>query len=143
MIFIALIIGAILIVAAIRNSQGALATALTTDAPGYVIWAAAIVAVGAIGFVPDLKPISRGLLALIVLVIFLRNYQTIISGFEAVDTSSTGSTSSTSSSNTSSGNTSTAISNFVTASSDLTSQMSNAQSSSGGFGSSGDPVEGF
>jgi len=137
MIFIALIIGAILIVAAIRNSQGALATALTTDAPGYVIWAAAIVAVGAIGFVPDLKPISRGLLALIVLVIFLRNYQTIISGFETVDTSSTGSTSSTSSSNTS-----TAISNFVTASSGLTSQMSNAQSS-GGFGSSGDPVEGF
>lgn len=87
MILILLLIGAVLVVSAIRNSQGALFTALSTDAPGFVIWAAAIVAVGAVGFIPGLKPVSRGLLALILLVIFLKNYQTIIAGFQGADKS--------------------------------------------------------
>lgn len=82
MILIALLIGVILIVAAIRNSQGSLFSALATDVPGFVVWAAAIFAVGAIGFVPGLKPISRGLLALVLVVLILRNYQQILAGFK-------------------------------------------------------------
>lgn len=81
MAFFVLFIGAILIVAAVRNSQGDLFTAIKTDAPDFAIWAAAIVALGVIGFVPGLKPISRGLLALVILVLILRNYQNIIAGF--------------------------------------------------------------
>lgn len=82
MILIALAIGIILIVAAVRNSQAALFDALKTDVPGYVVWAAAIVAVGAVGWVPGLRPVSRGLLALVILVIILRNYTTVLSGFQ-------------------------------------------------------------
>lgn len=82
MILVALLIGAILVVASIRGTQGVLFSALATDVPGYVVWAAAIVALGAIGFVPELKPISRGLLILVVIVIVLRNYQQIIAGFQ-------------------------------------------------------------
>ena len=59
-------------------------SALAKDGPGFVVWAAAIVAVGAIGFVPALKPFSRALLVLIVLVIVLNNYQAILNGFSAV-----------------------------------------------------------
>lgn len=81
MILVLLFIGAILVVAAIRNSQGALFTALSTDVPGFVTWAAAIFAVGAVGFVPGLRPVSRGLLALILTVIILKNYQQILDGF--------------------------------------------------------------
>lgn len=81
MIIIALLIGVILIVAAIRNSQDALFKALATDVPEFVVWAAAIFAVGAIGFIPGLKPISRGLLALIIIVIVLHNYKNILAGF--------------------------------------------------------------
>jgi hypothetical protein len=80
---LALLIGAVLIVAAIRNSHAALLTALRTDVPGFAVWAAAIIALSAIGFVPSLKPVSRALLALVLVVIILRNYQTILSGFQS------------------------------------------------------------
>lgn len=82
MILVALIIGAILIVAAVRNSQGALFAALGQDVPAFVVWAAAIFAIGAIGFVPGLKPVSRGLLILVIVVLILRNYQQILTGFQ-------------------------------------------------------------
>lgn len=81
MILIALFIGAILIVAAIRNSQGALFSALAQDVPDFVIWAAAILAIGAIGFIPNLKPVSRGILALVIVVIVMNNYQQILASF--------------------------------------------------------------
>jgi hypothetical protein len=92
MIFIALLIGAVLIVAAVRNSQGALATALVTDVPGYVVWGAAIFAVGAVGWIPGLKPVSRGLLALVLVVIVLNNYKAVLSGFQSAITTSEGQT---------------------------------------------------
>lgn len=82
MILVALLIGIILIVAAVRNSQGALFDALYQDVPGFVVWGAALFAIGAIGFIPDLKPVSRGLLILVIVVIVLHNYQKIIQGFQ-------------------------------------------------------------
>ena len=81
MAIIALFIGAVLIVAAFRNSQGALASQLMSDVPAFAIWAAAIVAVGLIGLVPVLRPFSKGLLVLVVVVLLLTNYQAILAGF--------------------------------------------------------------
>jgi len=83
MTLIILIIGAVMIVAAVRNSHGALFTALKTDVPAFTVWAAAILAVGAVGFIPGLKPVSRGLLGLVLMVIILRNYQNILNGFQS------------------------------------------------------------
>jgi hypothetical protein len=83
MLIVALLIGAILITAAIRNSQGALFSALATDAPDYVIWAAALFAVGAIGFIPGLKASSRLLMGLVITVLVLNNYKAIIAGFQS------------------------------------------------------------
>lgn len=80
MAFALLAIGAILLVAALRGTQGTLASALTTDIPGYAKWALAIVLIGAIGFIPNMRPISRALLALVLVVIVLHNYRTILSG---------------------------------------------------------------
>ena len=79
---IALAIGLVLIVAAVRNSQGALFTALEADVPKFVVWAGAIIAVGAIGAVPGLKPVSRWLLALVIVVIIVNNYQRLTKGFQ-------------------------------------------------------------
>lgn len=84
MTLVLLFIGIIIVVAAFRNSQGALFTALYEDVPGYVTWAAAIFAIGAVGFIPGLRPVSRGILALVIVVIVLRNYQNIIKGFQDV-----------------------------------------------------------
>lgn len=84
MTLIALIVGIVLIVAAIRGTEGALFGALLTDVPGFAVWGAALFAVGAVGFIPGLKPVSRGILALVILVILVNNYQTIINGFQGV-----------------------------------------------------------
>jgi hypothetical protein len=83
MLLAVLLIAVLLIVAAIRNSQKALFTALGQDVPGFIVWAAAIVAVGAVGYIPGLKGASRGLLALVLLVIILRNYSAVVAGFQA------------------------------------------------------------
>jgi len=81
MAFLALLIAVVLIVAAIRNTHGDLLSALGQDVPGFVVWGAAIFGVAVIGFIPGLKPVSRGLLALVVVVIVLTNYKNILAGF--------------------------------------------------------------
>lgn len=81
MAFLALLIAVVLIVAAIRNTHSQLLSALQQDVPGFVVWGAAIFGVAVIGFIPGLKPVSRGLLALIVVVLVLTNYKGILSGF--------------------------------------------------------------
>lgn len=84
MAFLIILIGTLLIVAAIRNTQSDLFAALGSDIPAFGVWAAAILALAMIGFVPGLRPISRGLLALVLLVIVLRNYQGIVAGFQGL-----------------------------------------------------------
>lgn len=84
MAFLAILIGVILIVAALRDTQGELFSALLADVPAFGVWAAAIFALSLVGFVPGLKPVSRGLLALVILVIVLRNYQNIITSFKGL-----------------------------------------------------------
>lgn len=81
MILPLILIGALLIVAGVRGTYRDLFNALGQDVPAFGLWAAAIVAVGAIGFVPGLKPVSRGLLALVITVIVINNYPKILQGF--------------------------------------------------------------
>lgn len=83
MVLVVLFLGAILLVAGVRGTYRDLFTALGTDVPGYIVWAAAIIALGAIGLVPGLKPISKGLLALVLIVLIVNNYQKIIAGFHS------------------------------------------------------------
>lgn len=82
MAFLALLIGVVLIVSAIRNTHGNLLSALIVDVPGFAIWGAALLAVSLIGFIPGLKPVSRGLLWLVLTVLILRNYKNILASFQ-------------------------------------------------------------
>jgi len=82
--FFLLLLGAILIIAALNNSQGALATELESDVPPFLKWGLAIGAIGGLGWVPGLQQISRWLLALVLVVIVLKNYQQMIAGFQAL-----------------------------------------------------------
>lgn len=84
MALIALLIAVVLIVSAIRGTQGDLMTALRQDVPAFAIWAAALFGVAVIGYVPGLKPVSRGLLALLVVVLILSNYQRLLAAFQGV-----------------------------------------------------------
>lgn len=113
MALIVVILGAVLIVAAIRNSHRTLFAALGQDVPGYVVWAAAILAIGIIGWIPGLTPLSRGLLALVIVVIVLNNYQSILNGFESAWTQPGGTSSNTSNSSQSSSDPLASFENFM------------------------------
>jgi hypothetical protein len=82
--FILLIIGTILLIAAIRNTHGDLGAALTTDVSGFFPWALALGVIGGLGFVPGLKTPTRWLLALVLVVLVLKNYTNIFSGFTSL-----------------------------------------------------------
>jgi branched-subunit amino acid permease len=74
--FALLTIGLILLVVSVRGTQNDLFDLLKSDVTGpnnYLYWVLAILAVGAVGYIPRLKPVSNAFLVLIVAVIFLRN----------------------------------------------------------------------
>lgn len=80
--FLIVIVGLILIVSAIRGTTGDLATDLATDVSGgFLKWLAAVIAIGALGYVPGLKEPSRYLLALVALVILLTTGKGFLSQF--------------------------------------------------------------
>lgn len=74
-------VAGVLIVSAFRNTQTQLATELETDLPGFGAWALAIIGVGALGWVPGMRVISRWLLALVIVVLVVKNYSALFSGF--------------------------------------------------------------
>jgi hypothetical protein len=82
--FLLVLIGAVLLLAAVRNTAGDLGNALAQDVPGYLKWALAIVAVGALGWVPGMRTVSRWLLALVLVVVVLKNYANLFAGFKAL-----------------------------------------------------------
>ena len=77
MAFALLVAGLVLLVAGVRNTQGDLFTLLKGDVankngqPGFIYWIAAIFLIGAIGYIPKVKPFSVALLSLVILVLFL------------------------------------------------------------------------
>jgi len=86
--FLLLLIGAVIIIAAFNNSQAALVSELEQDVPPFLKWALAVVGVGALGWIPGMQTISRWLLALVMVVLFLSNWQAIIGGFTSLSSAS-------------------------------------------------------
>jgi hypothetical protein len=84
--FLLILIAAVLILAAYNNTYGELATELETDVPGFAKWGLAIVAVGALQWIPGMRVPARWLLALVIVVIVLRNYQALLSGVQNLST---------------------------------------------------------
>lgn len=71
-----MVIGAALIVTALRNTQHEFGALLQQDflgQDGFIAWAAAIMAIGALGYLPGLRQTSRYLLALLAVVMVIRN----------------------------------------------------------------------
>lgn len=79
-----LLIGALIFVVAYRGTQAGLATALETDLPGFLVWGVAIVALGAAGEIPGIRPIAKAMIVLVIAVIFLVNYQAIVGQFSSL-----------------------------------------------------------
>lgn len=73
--FVLLVMGSVLLIAGVRNTQTQLYGLLRNDFTGpnnFIYWFIAILLIGALGYVPKLKPISDGFLILVILVLFLK-----------------------------------------------------------------------
>jgi hypothetical protein len=86
MSFALIIIGSVLLIASIRGTQGSLFTLVQGDFTGpnnFIFWTLSILLIGAIGYIPKLKPISVAFLVLVVLVLLLSkgNPNTATGGF--------------------------------------------------------------
>lgn len=100
--FALLIIGLWLLIAGVRNTQDTLFLLIKGDFTGsdnFIFWFLAILIVGAIGYIPKLKPISVGFLVLILVVLFLKKgsssgvgggfFQQFFTGIQGTTTGST------------------------------------------------------
>jgi hypothetical protein len=70
------IIGLLLIAVALKGTEHELAQRLQADllgTDGFIAWIAAIVALGAVGYIPGLETASNYLLALLMVVVVVRN----------------------------------------------------------------------
>lgn len=98
--FALLILGAVLLVAAVRGTQDDLFTLVKGDFTGngnFLYWVVVLLIIGAVGYIPKLKPLSDAFLVLMVVVIFIKagNPQSGTGGFFSKFTSAIGSTSAT------------------------------------------------
>lgn len=67
--------GAVLLIASVRDKQADLFALVKGDLTGqnnFVEWMVAILLLGAIGYIPRLKPVSAALLALVLIAIVLK-----------------------------------------------------------------------
>lgn len=74
--FALLVIGAVLLVAGVRNRQDDLYTLVKGDFTGqhnFIFWFVAIMVIGSVGYIKPLKPLSNIFLVLIVVVLILAN----------------------------------------------------------------------
>lgn len=76
--FLLILIGLLLVVTAFRNTIGQFATHLDEDltsknqgGASFIVWVAAIIGIGLLGYIPGLRGLSRGFLALIVIVVII------------------------------------------------------------------------
>jgi hypothetical protein len=82
MAFVFIIVGIVLLVAGVNNTQSDLFTLLQKDfSPSaqqqgqhsFLAWFVAILVIGTLGYVQDLRPFSRAFMALIIIVLLLSN----------------------------------------------------------------------
>lgn len=74
--FALVIIGLALLISGVKNTQDQLFTLVKGDFTGdknFIFWVVSILIIGAIGYVPKLKPIANSFLVLVVVVLFLSN----------------------------------------------------------------------
>lgn len=100
--FVFLIIGTVFIIAGVRNTTSDLVSLFQDDIKGdnnFVYWILAILAIGALGYVQDLRPLSRAFLVLVLIVLVLSEDKSATAGgfftkFQQGITSITGGTTS-------------------------------------------------
>jgi hypothetical protein len=87
--YLFLIAGLVLTISAARNTHTQLLSLLKSDFSGkgnFVYWMISILLIGAVGYIPDLKPVSRAFLVLVIVVLFLSNRGVFAQFYNAIGT---------------------------------------------------------
>ena len=74
--FVLIVAGLVLLITAVNGTVGQLGVLLKQDVfgpQGFMFWIIAIIVVGALGYIKQIKPLSDGFLVLVLLVLFLNN----------------------------------------------------------------------
>lgn len=71
--FIAIFIGICLVIVGAQNTQSQFFQLLETDSQGFGKWALAIFAIGALGYIKAIRPITDAFLVLVVMGLFFSN----------------------------------------------------------------------
>lgn len=72
--FLFIVAGLVMIISAVKGTQNNLLGLLKADVTGknnFIYWTLAILGIGAIGYVKELKPLATAMLVLVVIVLFL------------------------------------------------------------------------
>lgn len=72
--FVLIAVGIVLLVSAVKNTTGDLFTLLKGDFTGsnnYLYWVVSILIIGAVGYVPTFRNLSRMFLALVIIVLLI------------------------------------------------------------------------
>jgi hypothetical protein len=78
-----IVVGVLLVVTAYQNTEIALFQQVVSDIPGFAKWGAAILVIGSLGYYEPLRTPARMLFGLVVLVVFMVNYQKIIAALQS------------------------------------------------------------
>src|SRR5215831_12537415 len=73
--FVLILAGVVLLISAVRNTQQDLFFLLSNDFTGpnnFIYWFISILIIGAVGYIPKMKPISDGFLILVIVSLFVR-----------------------------------------------------------------------
>jgi len=95
--FALIFVGIVMTVAGVRGTEQQLFKLLKGDFTGqnsYLYWVLAIMVVGALGYIPSLRPVSRAFLALIIVVLFLHSGSGFFTKFQSAIASVSSNTSS-------------------------------------------------
>ena len=87
--FLFIIVGVLFVVSAVRGTNTQLIGLLKGDFTGhgnFVYWLASILVIGAVGYIPELKPVSRAFLVLVIVVLFLSNKGVFAKATQALGT---------------------------------------------------------
>jgi hypothetical protein len=84
--FVLLLVGILFFVVALQGTQGSLFSLLKSEFVGtnsFVVWAAAFVIIGLLGYIRPIRPITHAFLVLMLLVLILTNGKGFFSQFNA------------------------------------------------------------
>lgn len=87
-----LILGIVFTVSGVQGTQGKLFDLVRGDFSGqnsFIFWAASIIGIGAVGYVPDLRKLANSFLVLILVVLILKNGGVFSKFSDALKTSAT------------------------------------------------------